>query len=164
MSALQSSSVFIAANELHNCLFVITSDGHSSLLASLMTSSHWPCCGSHLRPFITTLNEPPSDSQRSPSVILNHGASRVDDIGDSQLLTYYATITVTFWGFVMEICKATASQIAILEDGHNPLFAIRINIKGFLLFPISPNLYCGLVLQELECMDLTLSSEVSFPW
>lgn len=88
----------------------------------------------------------------------------MDDKGDSQPLTYCAAISVNFGGFAIEIYKATASQIAILEDGHSPLFAQRINIKGFLLFPISPNLYCGLVLQELECMDLTFASEVSFPW
>lgn len=60
--------------------------------------SHWLCCGSHLRPFITALSETPSDRQCSPSVTLNHGASRVDGHRGLSTLDLLCSYICTFFG------------------------------------------------------------------
>lgn len=111
--------------------------------------SHWPCCGSNLCPFI--YHNPQWDPFRLPT--LSFSNSQPWSVKSRWTLgtlnpwpSMQPYLYLFFFFLVMEICKATASQIAILEDGHSPLFAQRINMKGFLLFPISPNLYCGLVL------------------
>lgn len=67
MSALQPSSIFIGAAGLHNCLVMITTEGHSLLLASLTTSVTLAMLWLPSTSLITISSENPSDSQRSPS-------------------------------------------------------------------------------------------------
>lgn len=94
--------------------------------------SPWPCCGSHLHPFITAIRETPSGRQHLPSANFHtmDGQTGYHSLWSLDPVRSHPVPFYPYFSLSWDCCKVADSQSAIWEASHKSSFCSELKQKG----------------------------------